>query len=96
MRDQSSGSTMPVAAVGSRDSILPSAGDASDQQGTKRIQESQGDHQSQQHLDLFRRSVAGLQNRRTSKGLMKLVIIADGRCFIGLKVIVGSTWKAST
>ena len=53
-------------------------------------------HQSQQHLDLFRRSVAGLQNRRTSKGPMKLVIIADERCLCGLKVIVGSTWKAST
>ena len=29
--------TMPVAAAGSRDSIPPSAGDASDQRGTKRI-----------------------------------------------------------
>ena len=47
-------------------------------------------------MDLFQRSVAGLQNRRTSKGPMKLVIIADEQCFSGLKVIVGSTWKAST
>ena len=43
MRGRSSGSTMPVAAPGSRDSIAPSAGDASDQRGTKRIQESQGE-----------------------------------------------------
>ena len=43
VRGRSSGNTMPVAAAGSRDSIPPSAGDASDQQGTKRIQESQGE-----------------------------------------------------
>ena len=30
VRGQSSGSTIPVAAAGSRDSIAPSAGDASD------------------------------------------------------------------
>ena len=53
-------------------------------------------HQSPQHLALIQRSVAGLQNRRTSKGPMQLVIIADGRCFTSLKVIAGSTWKAST
>ena len=40
VRDQSSGSIVLVAAAGSRDSIPPSAGDASDQRGTKRIQES--------------------------------------------------------
>ena len=40
VRDQSSGSTMPVATAGSRDSIPPSGRDASDQRGTKRIQES--------------------------------------------------------
>ena len=40
---RSSGSTIPVAATGSRDSIALSAGDASDQRGTKRIQESQGE-----------------------------------------------------
>ena len=39
MRGRSSSSTMPVAAAGSRDSIPPSVGDASDQRGTKRIQE---------------------------------------------------------
>ena len=43
VRGRSSGSTMPVAAPGSRDSIAPSTGDASDQRGTKRIQESQGE-----------------------------------------------------
>ena len=43
VRDQSSGSTMPVAAAGSWDSIPPSARDASDQRSTKRIQESQGE-----------------------------------------------------
>ena len=53
-------------------------------------------HRSPQHLALFQRSVVGLQNRRTNKGLMKLVIIADGRCLCDLKVIAGSTWKAST
>ena len=42
VRGRSSGSTMPVAAAGSWDSIPPSAGNASDQRGTKRIQESQG------------------------------------------------------
>ena len=40
VKGQSSGSTMPVAAAGSRNSIPPSAGNASDQRGTKRIQES--------------------------------------------------------
>ena len=34
---------MPVAAPGLRDSIAPSARDASDQRGTKRIQESHGE-----------------------------------------------------
>ena len=43
MRGRSSGSTMLVAAAGSRDSISPSAGDASNQQGTKCIQESQSE-----------------------------------------------------
>ena len=43
MRGRSSGSRMPVVAAGSRDSIAPSAGDAFDQRGTKRIQESQGE-----------------------------------------------------
>ena len=43
VRGRSSGSTMPVAAAGSRDSIPPSAGDAFDLRGTKRIQESQGE-----------------------------------------------------
>ena len=42
VRGRSSGSTIPVAAAGSRDSIAPSARDASNQRGTKRIQESQG------------------------------------------------------
>ena len=42
MRGRSSASTMPVVAAGSRDSIPPSAGDGSDQQGTKRMQESRG------------------------------------------------------
>ena len=39
-RGRSSGNTFPVAAARSRDSIAPSAGDASNQRGTKRIQES--------------------------------------------------------
>ena len=43
VRGRSSGSTMHVPAAGSRDSIPPSAGDASDQRGTKRLQESQGE-----------------------------------------------------
>ena len=43
VRGRSSGSTMPQAAAGSRDSIPPSAGDASDQRGTKRMQESRGE-----------------------------------------------------
>ena len=43
MRGRSSGSIIPVAAAGSRDSIAPSAGDASDQRGTKRIQDLQGE-----------------------------------------------------
>ena len=43
VRGRSSGSTMPVAAAGSRDSIPPLAGDTSDQRGTKCIQESQGE-----------------------------------------------------
>ena len=42
-RGRSSGSTIPVAAAGSRDSIAPSARDASNQRGTKPIQESQGE-----------------------------------------------------
>ena len=42
VRGRSSGSTIPMAAAGSRDSIAPSVGDASDQRGTKRIQELQG------------------------------------------------------
>ena len=37
VRGQSSCSTMPVAAAGSRDSIPPSVGDATDQRGTKHI-----------------------------------------------------------
>ena len=40
VRGRSFGSTMPVDAAGSRDSIAPSAGDASDQRSTKCIQES--------------------------------------------------------
>ena len=43
VRGRSSGSTMPVPVAGSRDSIPPSAGDASDQRGTKRILELQGE-----------------------------------------------------
>ena len=43
VRGRSFGSTMLVAAAGSRDSIPPSARDASDQRGTKRIQESEGE-----------------------------------------------------
>ena len=42
-RGRSSSSTIHVAAARSRDSIAPSAGDASNQRGTKRIQESQGE-----------------------------------------------------
>ena len=42
MRGRSPGSTMPVAAAGSRDSIPPSAGDGSDQRSTKQMQESLG------------------------------------------------------
>ena len=37
VKGQSSGNTMPVATAGSWDSISPSAGDAFDQRGTKRI-----------------------------------------------------------
>ena len=40
VRGRSSGCTMPMVAAGSQDSIPPSARDASDQRGTKRIQES--------------------------------------------------------
>ena len=43
VRRRSSGSTMLVAAVGSQDSILPSTRDASDQRGTKCMQESRGE-----------------------------------------------------
>ena len=43
VRGRSSGSTMLVAAAGSRDSIPPSTRDGSDQRGTKRIQESRGE-----------------------------------------------------
>ena len=43
VRGRSSGSTMLVAAAGSRDSIPPSAGDGSDQRGTKRMHESRGE-----------------------------------------------------
>ena len=43
VRGRSSGNTMPVAAPGSQDSIAPSAGDASNQRGTKRILELQGE-----------------------------------------------------
>ena len=43
MRGRSSGSTMLVAAAWSRDSIPPSAGDASDQRSTKRMQELRGE-----------------------------------------------------
>ena len=42
VRGRSSGNTIPVAAAGSQDSIAPSAENASDQRGTKRIHESQG------------------------------------------------------
>ena len=44
MRGRSSGSSMPVAAAGSRNSILPSAGDGSDWHGTKHTQESRARH----------------------------------------------------
>ena len=40
MRGRSSGSSLPVAAAGFRDSIPPSAGNGSDRRGTKRTQES--------------------------------------------------------
>ena len=43
MRGRSSSSIMPVAVAGSRDSIPPSAGDASDQRGTKRMQKAWGE-----------------------------------------------------
>ena len=81
VRGRSFGSIMLVAAAGSRDSIPPSTRDGSDQRGTKRMQESQGE-----------------PSESTTFGSVskKLVIIADGRCLYGLKVITGSTWKAST
>ena len=91
VRDRSSGNTMPVAVAGSRDSIPPSAGDASDQRGTKRIQESQGEPSESTASGSISKKRRRLQNRRTSKGPMKLMIIADRRCFTSLKVIVGST-----
>ena len=34
--------------------------------------------------------------QRTSRGLVKLVIIADGEFLCGLKIIVGSIWRTST
>ena len=43
VRGRSSGITMPMAAVGSQDSIPPLVGDGSNQQSTKRMQESQGE-----------------------------------------------------
>ena len=43
VRGRSSGNTIPVVAARSRDSIALSAGDASDQRGTKHIHESQGE-----------------------------------------------------
>ena len=96
VRGRSSGSTMPVAAVGSRDSISPSAGDASDQRGTKCIQESQGEPSESTtsgSVSKKRRRVAKPKDeQRTNE--------ARDHCrrtvFTGLKVIVGSTWKAST
>ena len=42
MRGRSSGSSMPMAAAGSWDSIPPSAGDGSDRGSTKRMQELRG------------------------------------------------------
>ena len=88
VRGRSFGNTMPVAAAGSRDSIPPSAGDVSDQRGTKRIQESQGEPSESTASG----SVSKKRPRVAKpKGPMKLVIIAHGRCFTGLKVIVGST-----
>ena len=43
VRGRGSSNTIPVAAAQSWDSIAPSVGDASDQRGTKRIHESQGE-----------------------------------------------------
>ena len=43
LRGRSSGSSLPMAAVGSRDSIPPSTKDGSEHRGTKRMQESRGE-----------------------------------------------------
>ena len=96
VRRRSSGNTMPVAAVGSRDLIPLQQGMHLTSEAPNACKNCRASHESPQHLALFQRSVARLQNQRTSKGPMKLVIIADGRCFTGLEVIAVSTWKAST
>ena len=96
VRGRSSINTISVAAVESRDSIAPSVGDASDQRRTKCIQESQGEPSESTASGSVSKKRRRVPNRRTSKGPMKLVIIADGRCLCGSKVIIGSTWKAST
>ena len=54
-------------------------------------------YQTPQHLVLLQRSaVVGISLGRTSRGPLKLVIIVDGEFLCGLKIIVGSIWRAST
>ena len=92
-RVRSSGSTIPVAARGLGTRLPLQQGMHQTSKAPNAYENRRVSHQSQQHLDLFQRSIAGLQNRRTSKGPMKLVIIADGRCLCGSKSSLGVPGK---
>ena len=54
-------------------------------------------YQSPQHLTLLQRgAVFKTRPQRTSKGPVKLMVIVDGEFLCGLKIIVGSIWRANT
>ena len=78
VRGRSSGSTILVVATGLGTRLPLQQGMHLTSKAPNAYRNRRASHQSQQHLDLFQRSVAGLQNRRTSKGPMKFMIIADG------------------
>ena len=54
-------------------------------------------YQTLQHLVLLQRgAVIETSFQRTSRGPLKLMIIADAEFLCGLKIIVGSIWRVST
>ena len=97
LRGGSSGSSLPVAAVGSWGSIPPSVMDSSQCQGTKCTKESRGEVlDSTTFGSVTKRCCSQNKLRRTNRGPLKLMIIADNEFLCGLKIIVGSIWRAST